>query len=253
MKVCWVTGGGSGIGRALAQNFYERGYHVVISGRRKALLDNTCQEIAAKPGGKIMALSGDVASASDSHQIHQTLIRQWGPVDILVNNAGRNNNQPFAQTILDDYRQSLEINCLGAIACIQMVLPKMLVRHSGAIVNIASVYGKWASANSISYSVGKYALAGVTDALQQDLAKSGVHVLGVYPGFIRTAMTLPFVVPGSMRDRMGKSPEAMAGAILSALDRRQRELYFPWYVSWVLLAHRWMPSLMDRLAARVKR
>ncbi|HVO32336.1 MAG TPA: SDR family oxidoreductase [Elusimicrobiota bacterium] len=253
MSVCWITGGGTGIGRALAEALCRRGDRVILSGRRSDVLESARRQIAESTPAPVLAIPGDVSRPEYIQRVVATAEGQWGPINLLINNAGVNYTHSFSEAALAEFRESFEINCLAAVACIQAVLPAMRARRSGAIVNISSVYGKWASARSASYSVAKYAMAGLTDALRQDLQGSGVHVLGVYPGFIRTPMTEPFVVKGSLRDRMGRSPEAMARVILQAIDRGAGELHFPWYVPWVLRLHRWFPSWSDRLAARVRR
>ena len=154
---------------------------------------------------------------------------------------------------LNEFEESFRINCLGAIACTKVVLPGMRQRHAGAIVHVSSVLGKWGSCHSASYSVGKFALAGFTDVLRQELAGTGIHVMGVYPGFIRTDMTARFVPAGSLKERYGKSPQAMARVILKALSQNRAELHYPWYVSWLVRFHRMMPAVSDRFARRARR
>ena len=167
---------------------------------------------------------------------------RWGVIDLLVNNAGSNFHHELLDTTFEEYLKSFEINCLSSINCTQARAPEMLKNGRGSIVNISSIYGRWASSNSASYSVGKYAVAGYTDALRQGLIGTPLHVMGVFPGFIRTDMTMPFVVPGSLRSRMGKTPDQMAKVISRALNRKKPELYYPWYVPWVLRLHRWFPK-----------
>ena len=179
--------------------------------------------------------------------------KRWGAIDLLINNAGSNDNRSVKSTTAQQYTDAFENNCLSAILATQAVLPEMLTARHGAIVNISSILGQWASATSAAYSVSKYALTGFTDALRQSLVGTGVHVLGVYPGYIRTAMTAPFVKQGTARSRVAKSPEQMANAIWRALRHKKPELYYPWYVPWVLRLHRWMPLLADRVAMKVKR
>ena len=128
----------------------------------------------------------------------------------------------------------------------------MRQRRSGAIVTVSSVLGHWASAGSASYSVSKYATTGFIDLLRQELIGSGIQVLGVFPGFIQTDMTLPFVKPGSPKASFGKTPLQMADAILRALRKGKTELYYPFYVPWLLRLHRWLPMTADRLARKVK-
>lgn len=128
----------------------------------------------------------------------------------------------------------------------------MQAANRGAIVNISSVLGKWASANCPAYSVSKYAMTGFTDSLRQELARTSIHVMGVYPGFIRTAMTNPFVEPGTFRARLGKSPEAMARAIRRGLRQRKAEVRYPWYVPLALHLHDLFPGLLEAVRRRFR-
>lgn len=253
MVMAWVTGGGTGIGRALAERLYREGARVVITGRRKNTLEESARQMTAAPGsGELIAIPGDATDPAHLQHVVATVQEKWGPITLLINNAGANPLRTIFDTTLEEYRKALENNCLSAIACSAAVLPSMLKAGGGAIINISSVYGKWASANSAAYSVSKYALAGFTDTLRQTLVGQPIHVMGVYPGFIKTDMTLPFVQPGTVRSYLGKSPDHLARAILKAWRRRQPELYYPWYVPWVLRLHRWMPGAMDRLSTRVR-
>lgn len=254
MKIAWITGGGTGIGRGLAEALCRRGYRVAISGRRADVLQEAARQIeTADTNAEILALPGDITDPVALGSIYAALRDRWGNPDLLVNNAGANSNHSFEDAPPEEFQRYWEVNCLAAIRCTKAVLPEMRKKAGGAIVNIVSIYGKWASAGSASYSVGKYALAGFTDLLRQELVGTGLHVMGVYPGFIKTAMTEPFVKPGSLKRYFGKSPEAMARAILRGLERRAPELFYPWYVPWFLRFHRWMPLWTDRLARRSRR
>ncbi len=254
MTVAWITGGGTGIGRALAERLYRKGARVVITGRRKEVLEETHRQLTSPPGpGEILAIAGDAADSAHAGDVVARVQDRWGAIDLLINNAGANFNRGFSETPFEDYQKSFEINCLTAVSATQAVLPGMLKANHGAIVNISSIYGRWASSNSASYSVGKYALAGYTDALRQALVGTRVDVMGVYPGFITTDMTMPFVQSRSIKSYLGKTPDQLAKKILQAVRRKKVELYYPWYVPWVWRFHRWMPTWSDRLARRVKR
>jgi short-subunit dehydrogenase len=247
-RIAWVTGGGTGIGRALAEALYREGHWVIISGRRADVLTRAAEEIrSGHTSGDIWAAAGDVSDPAYVAELQKSVRQKWGEIDLLINNAGANSNHPFRESTDQEFEDYFRINCLSAIRCTRVVLPAMLERKSGTIVNISSILGKWASPDSSSYSVSKYALAGFTDSLRQELAGTGVHVLGVYPGFIRTAMTEPFVEPGSPRSRLGKSPQAMAAAILKGIHRRQHAVMYPWYVPLVLQFHFWFPGLLEKL------
>ncbi len=251
--IAWVTGGGTGIGLALAEALYREGYRVAISGRRKTVLEESASRISSLKGtGQIVALAADASQVQEVARVHANIQEIWGPVDLLINNAGVNPYHKLDDAPPEEFTQAFLLNCLTAIACTQAVLPGMLERGRGAIVNISSILGRWASANSAAYSVGKYALAGFTDVLHQRFAGSGIHVLGVYPGFILTDMTAPFVEREPFKRRFDKSPADIARAILVALRRKKRTLYYPWYVPWLLRFYHFMPATADRLARRLR-
>ncbi len=253
-QVAWVTGGGTGIGRELATQLYQQGARVIITGRRNEILQNTASEIASqKSGGEIIFMAGNAADPSHIEAVKREAGNRWGDITLLINNAASNERHLLQQTLPKEYQQAFENNCMSAIRTTYAVLPAMLKARQGSIVNISSVYGRWGTTTSATYSVSKFALAGFTEALQQDLVGSGVHALSVFPGYIKTDMTSPYVEEKTLRWYLGKSTQSMARAILSAVKRRQRDLYFPWYVPWVLRLHRWFPASADWLAQRVKR
>lgn len=252
MSAVWVTGGGSGIGRALAAHYYREGRFVVISGRRHDALLDAVRAIAGSDASRLLAIPGDVADPATATTVLSTLALRGQSVEILINNAGLNSSHGFSQTTEAEWIEAFRVNCLGAVHCAQAVLPGMRQRRSGVIVNISSVLGQFASSGSASYSVSKYALTGFTDVLRQDLQGSGIHVLGVYPGFIQTDMTMPFVKPGSLKSHFGHTPEQIARAIARAASQRKAELFYPWYVPWLIRMHRWMPNIADRLAVRLR-
>jgi len=253
MQTIWITGGGTGIGRALAQRCYENGDRVVISGRRPDPLAQAEQDITGgKKSNRFWTFAGDAASDDHADHVVSTLAAHGFFVDVLINNAGQNSNHTFDEATAEEFEQAFHINCGAAIRCVQAVLPAMRQRRNGAIVSVSSVLGHWASAGSASYSVSKYATTGLIDLLRQELVNSGIQVLGVYPGFIQTDMTLPFVEAGSPKANLGKTPTQMADAILRALRKGKTELYYPFYVPWLIRFHRWMPITADRIARKVK-
>ncbi len=246
-RVVWVTGGGTGIGKALGAALYRQGARILITGRRADVLESAAKEIRDGAGGEVVAVAGDAARAADIEAALQTARSRWGEVDVLINNAGANSYHDFEHTPPEEFLQVFDGNCVSAIRCARAVLPAMRQKRSGTIVNVSSILGRWASPDSPSYSVSKYALAGFTDSLRQELAETGIRVIGVYPGFILTPMTTPFVSPGSRRWRYGATPEAMAAAILRGIERGRRDVLFPRYVAWVLHLHHFFPGVMEKL------
>jgi short-subunit dehydrogenase len=240
--VAWVTGGGTGIGKAVAQELQRDGWKVAITGRRPQVLEETAQAL-----GDALAVPADVSQPSEVERAAATIRSRWGDIHLLVNNAGANPMHTFLQAAPDEYLLNFKSNCLSAIYCTKAVIPAMLASRSGHIVNVSSILGRWASPRSSAYSVSKYALAGLTDSLRQELAGTGIHVMGVYPGFIRTAMTEPFIKAGSPRAKMGKSPEAMAQAIVQGIRRNKREVLFPWYVPFLVRFYPWVAGPLERV------
>lgn len=247
-RIAWITGGGTGIGRALAEQLYNEGYSVLVSGRRKEVLSTAVADIARTPGnGRIWGLDGDVSDPAYVKHAAEAAAQRWGQIGLLINNAGVNTYQSFQQADSGEYADVFSINCVSAILCAKAVLPGMLAKRDGAIVNVSSILGKWASGSLSSYSVSKYALAGFTDSLRQELHGTGIHVMGVYPGLIRTPMATAGILSDSPRMRMLCPPERMAAAILRGLVRRKREVLYPWYVPWILRVHSWFPAAMERV------
>lgn len=251
MSVAWITGGGTGIGHALAEQLCQRGYAIAITGRRQGPLQETVQTILKKiPGARVAAWDGDVSKPDQLKRIHEEILGKWGPVSVLLNNAGYNPHHGFDETSNQEFQQSWETNCLGAVYAARLVLPAMKQQRGGTIINISSILGLWASPRSMAYSVSKYAIAGFTDALRQELLGSGVHVMGVYPGFIKTAMTEPFVKPGSMKSHFGKTPDQMARAILKGMDKRKARVQYPAYSYWLPLLYNIAPRWMESFAKK---
>ncbi len=252
MTIAWVTGGGTGIGKALAALLYRKGYSVVISGRRKEVLEEAVRDISGQPGsGRIRIMAGDASDNRHVHDLVDTIRREWGDIDLLINNAGVNFHHPFRESSIEEIVRTVDINALAPLGCIAAVLPAMLAKKTGAIVNISSILGKWASPTSFAYSMSKFAMTGLSDALHQELKGTGIHVMTVFPGYIHTAMTDPYATP--LKQRLGISPESMARAILKGLRRRRRELYYPFYVPWVLRLHNWFPAPLESLARALKK
>ncbi|MFA5976206.1 MAG: SDR family NAD(P)-dependent oxidoreductase [Elusimicrobiota bacterium] len=251
--VAWITGGGTGIGRALAQALCRQGYRVAITGRRVEVLQEAARQIRSIiPRGEILPLAGDVTHSASMDSVYAVLQQRWGNPDLLINNAGQHSHDTFDDTSPETYLRLLDVNFLSTVRCTHKVLPEMRQKGRGAIVNVSSIYGRWASADSVAYSVSKYAVAGFTDGLRQELGRTGIHVMGVFPGFIRTDMTDPFLKPGSIKAFFGAAPDQLAQAVLRGLKRRQPEVCYPWYVPWAWRFHRWMPTWSDAFAQRFR-
>jgi NAD(P)-dependent dehydrogenase (short-subunit alcohol dehydrogenase family) len=172
-----VTGGGSGIGLATARALANADWQVTILGRNKAKLEAAARETK---GARIA-----VADVTDSEVITRA-IREIGPVTLLVNNAGGVTSAPFEKISAQSWRETLDLNLMGAVHCTQAVLPQMKAAGFGRIVNVASTAGLIGYRYVSAYVAAKHAVVGLTKALALELAKTGITVNAVCPGYTDT-------------------------------------------------------------------
>jgi NAD(P)-dependent dehydrogenase (short-subunit alcohol dehydrogenase family) len=180
-KHAFITGGGSGIGLAIARALAGAGWHVTLAGRNRQRLEAV---VAAIKGARVQPVD-----VTDSDAV-ETAVREaagaFGPVGLLVNNAGGVASAPFEKTSLQAWRDSLDLNLMGAVHCTRAVLPGMKANGWGRIVNIASTAGLVGYRYVSAYVAAKHAVVGLTKALALEFAKTGVTVNAVCPGFTDT-------------------------------------------------------------------
>lgn len=181
-RVALVTGGGKGIGRAIALRLASDGAAVAVVGRQQSDLDATAQAIAAA-GGRAVALAADVSQDEQVRALPARIQKAFGPVDILVNNAGIvGPTAPVVQVSRRDWDEVLAINLTGAMLCCQAVLPDMMERRAGKIINISSVAGKVAYSLRSPYAVSKWGMIGLTMTLAKEAGPYNIQVNAVCPG-----------------------------------------------------------------------
>lgn len=179
-----VTGGGSGIGAAIARTLASAGADVTILGRTISTLDEHAESLR-RDGLHIRVAPVDVTDESSVAQAFAAL----GGIDVLINNAGIALSAPFEKTPMDDWERTIRVNLLGAVRCAQRVLPKMVERKWGRIVNVASTAGLKGYTRLSAYVASKHALIGMTRALALETATTGVTVNAVCPTYTETQMT----------------------------------------------------------------
>lgn len=182
-KVALVTGAGAGIGRAVALRLAMGGANVGLFDRDEASASATAELITAL-GQRAVVAVGDVASRSDVMRGLQTIASELGLIDILVNNAGILRTAPFLDLSTEEWRQIFAINIDGVFHFSQAVLPAMVARRSGAIVNISSWTGKKGVPNHAAYGATKAAIINLTQSLAGEFGSSGIRINAVCPGII---------------------------------------------------------------------
>ena len=178
-KTAIVTGGGSGIGEAIALAFAEAGAHVVVAGRRQAEID----KVARAANG--LAVACDVTRYEDVEHLFEAAKQRRGRVDILVNNAGQSGPiAPIAEVDIEAWRTCVEVNLIGAMHCLKVAARQMSEQGSGSIINMSSLMGLTGYPMRSAYSATKFALIGMTEAVAREVGPAGVRVNALCPGAV---------------------------------------------------------------------
>jgi NAD(P)-dependent dehydrogenase (short-subunit alcohol dehydrogenase family) len=218
-RTVWITGGRSGIGRAIAEGFLRQDATVYISGRNAAGLDET----AAALGGTVHALQCDVTDAADVQAGYARIAGESGKVDVLVNNAGSTVFRSFMESEVQDFDALLATNLRGPFLTSKAVLPAMVERGSGTIVMINSMAALQVFPNSSLYAATKGGLKMLTDCIRGEVRASGVRVVSIFPGATNTP-----IWPDKVREKHGSrmmTPENVAHAVLTACSAPDQVLF----------------------------
>jgi 3-hydroxybutyrate dehydrogenase len=183
-----VTGGGRGIGAAIADAIAARGARITITGRDVERLSAQAAQLRSTHGVEVQAVQCDVTSEEGIRTAFADALGAFGPAYILVNNAGQAEGSPFLQTSRETWDRMLAVNLTGAFLCTQQVLADMLDARAGRIINIASTSGLKGYRNIAAYCASKHGLIGMTRALAAETARSGVTVNAVCPAYTDTEM-----------------------------------------------------------------
>jgi dehydrogenase/reductase SDR family protein 7B len=186
-KLVWITGASSGIGEALALALSRKGARLILSARRTEQLEQVRSRCQQPELHHIVRL--DLADSA-SREAALAGVRGIGALDVLINNAGISQRSLACDTGLDVVRNLMEVNFFAQVILTQGVLPDMLARRSGVIVNVASVAGKIGNPRRSGYCATKHALIGYMDALRAELKHSGIVICNVCPGFVQTNISI---------------------------------------------------------------
>lgn len=180
-----ITGGSRGLGWLLAREFGRVGCNVAICAQDAAELDSARQQLAQE-GVEVYSVACDVSDSTQVAEMIEQTAQRFGQIDVLVNNAGMIQVGPLENNTLQDFRDAIGVMQWGTIYCTLGVLPEMLRRRSGRIVNITSVGGKLSVPHLLPYSTAKFAAVGFTEGLRAEVAPKGIQVTTIVPGLMRT-------------------------------------------------------------------
>ncbi len=255
-EVVWITGGGSGIGRALALEYGRRGATVAVSGRRLEPLEETCQQVV-EAGGQAMALTCDVTRVTDLESTIAELLDEAGRLDIAIANAGFSVAAPFEELSAADWKRQLDVNVVGVAMTAKVALPA-LRDSEGRLALMGSVASVVALPDNGPYSASKFAVRGIGQTLTAELAHTGVSCTTLLPGFVESDIA-KVDNKGRFRDDwedrrpqklMWEAPRA-ARSMVRAIDRRKSEAVITGHGKVVAFLGNHMPRITQHLAGRL--
>ena len=186
-KTAIVTGGGKGIGAAIARALAAEGCAVAVTGRTLAPLEQVAEQVRSQ-GREALAVVCDVSQPAAVEALFRQVIESWGKLDILVNNAGQSHSELLVKLSFETWQRMLDINMTGTFLCSQAALRLMLPRKSGRIINVASTAAQIGYRYAGAYAAAKHGVMGLTRSMALETATSGITVNAVCPGWVESEM-----------------------------------------------------------------
>ncbi len=258
-KVVLVTGGSSGLGRVIAEEFAAAGAKLAIVGLEPPAIQQTVAEMQSA-GIDALGIPADITRQEDVDRIVPEVLDRFGRLDVLVNNAGRSMRGKLADTTAEQFRDLMELNLIALVRCTRAALGHLLERR-GHVVNIGSLASKSAARWVGAYPATKFAVAAYSQQLRLELGPAGLHVLLVCPGPIARKDARLYPLEGledlPFRARRGAGvqvslipPQKLARAILRACETRRAEIVVPQYARLLFALSQFWPGLGDWLIRR---
>jgi short-subunit dehydrogenase len=233
-----ITGASSGIGEALAREYAAAGASLTLVARRRELMDKLASELKVK----CHVVTADLSDPAQATSWLAAAESALGPIDLLINNAGIQIIAPTEEMPPEDTRRTIELNLQAPLSLIRALLPAMVARKSGAIVNIASLGALAPVPGMTAYSAAKGGLAAASESLRGELRKSGVHVVTIYPGPVHTAMGDAgyAAYPPTLGPRLlpTGNTTALARLVRRAVERKKARVIYPRLYT----VTRWFPA-----------
>jgi short-subunit dehydrogenase len=248
-----ITGASSGIGEAAVKAFAQAGYRIVAAARRLDRLQALAEE-CSREQNQILPVQTDVCEIDDIENMVSAALDGFGQIDVLFNNAGIGRFGWLESLPVEDIEAQIRVNLLGLIYTSRTVLPHMIERREGIIINMASIASFVATPTYTLYSASKHAVRGFTEALRREVSIYGIRVCGIYPGAVvtefahhaRAVRKTGLTTPPALR----LNSEEVAAAVLGLARRPRRTLIMPWQMHAAIWANTLFPGLLDWLIER---
>jgi len=252
-KVVIITGASSGIGKALAIDFAQRGANLVVAARNYVALCELTDTLIKQYNIKAVAVQCDVAVESDCEYLIKQTVLTFGRIDVLINNAGISMRALFKDVEIDVLKRVMDINFWGTVYCTKYALPELL-KSKGSLVGVSSVAGYKGLPGRSGYSASKFAMNGFLEVLRVENLHNGLHVLTACPGF--TASNIRFTALSKDGSQQGESTleedkmmtaEEVARRIADGVENRTRTLIMTRQGKLAVLLSKFVPALLDKL------
>ncbi|WP_078553076.1 SDR family NAD(P)-dependent oxidoreductase [Bacillus alkalicellulosilyticus] len=248
-----ITGASSGLGKEIAIEVAKRGGIPIMLARSEDKLIELQGIIQEKFGVTAYTYMLNVTEMEAVQDVFSLIISVHGHIDILVNNAGMAIFDEFSEAALADMKNMIDVNVVGLLACTRAVLPSMIARNKGHIINIASQAGKIGTPKSSVYAATKHAVLGFTNSLRMEMHRYEIEVSAVNPGPIKTPFFDLADQSGSYVknvENMMLDPQKVAGKIVNMIEKPRRELNLPWWMNIASRMYQIMPSVVEKIGGK---
>jgi short-subunit dehydrogenase len=222
--VALVTGSSRGIGKAIAGKFSRQGFAVALTARHEKDLKNAAQEIENESGQPTLTIPADLKDDQQLTRIPEEVIKNWGRIDVLVNNAGLGYLKPFLELKVEEFREMMDLNMTAVFGLTQQVIPHMIERESGTIINIASLAGKNGFKSGTGYAASKWALRGFAQCLMLEVREYDIRVVTIFPGSVQSSFGSGGRSAASTPAKNKMQPEDIAETAFMAVKMPQRTM-----------------------------